>query len=87
MPPCFWITRPAPNFPGNMSGVGIDSTHAIFGGVDLADQNNDLQLFQLTGNSNAPVLFDQAEFPNYVSGDNGNDLAMVSMKYPRVFMP
>ena len=45
----------------------------------------DLQLFQLTGNANPPVLFDQAFFPAYNPIANGNDLGLVVMKYPRCY--
>lgn len=71
--------------PSHMVGVGVDSVHSILGGVILNDQNPDLQLFQLTGNANPPVLFDQAFFPAYNPGANGNDLGLVVMKYPHCY--
>ena len=71
--------------PSHMVGVGVDTVHSILGGVVLNDQNPDLQLFQLTGNANPPVLFDQAFFPAYNPSANGNNLGVVSMKYPRVY--
>jgi hypothetical protein len=69
--------------PSAMSGVGVDPVNNIFGGIDMADRNNDLQLFQLTGTSDAPVLFDQAFFPAYNA--NGNQNAVVVMKFPRAY--
>jgi hypothetical protein len=71
--------------PSHMVGVGIDPVHSIFGGVLLTDQNPDLQLYQLTGSANPPVLFHQAFFPVYNPGANANTLACVSMKYPRAY--
>jgi hypothetical protein len=71
--------------PSSMVGLGVDSVRGILGGVVLNDQNPDLQLFQLTGNSTPPVLFDQAFFPVYNPSANGNGLAVVDMKYPRVY--
>ncbi|HTA29640.1 MAG TPA: hypothetical protein VK731_04115, partial [Candidatus Cybelea sp.] len=71
--------------PSHMVGLGVDSSNNIMGGVVLNDQNPDLQLFQLTGNANPPVLFDQAFFPAYNPSANGNNLGVVSMKYPRVY--
>lgn len=71
--------------PSPMVGLGVDSVHSILGGVQLNDQNPDLQLFQLTGNANSPALFDQAFFPVYNPSANGNKLGVVDMKYPRVY--
>ncbi len=70
-------------FPSNMTGVGADSVHNIVAGIMLSDQNNDLQLFQLTGTADPPVLFDQEFFPSYNANGNGN--GVVVMKYPRVY--
>ncbi|PWU15142.1 MAG: hypothetical protein C5B50_15955 [Verrucomicrobia bacterium] len=69
--------------PSTMTGLGIDPAHNIMAGVIIADRNNDLQLFQLTGNANPPVLFNQAFFPSFNA--NGNDNAAVAMKFPRVY--
>ena len=68
-----------------VSAIGVDTTSSpqILAGVDLGDRNNDLKLFQLTGSSNAPVLFDQAFFPLFNA--NGNQNASVAIKYPRAY--
>jgi hypothetical protein len=72
-------------FPSADNGVAVDATHGILGSINLNDQNPDLQLYQLTGNSNAPVMFDQSFFSVYNPSANGNKLGVVSMKYPRVY--
>jgi hypothetical protein len=64
-------------------GVGIDSTNGIFAGVNLSDTPNDLQLFQLTGTSDAPVLFNQTFFGS--ANANGNANAAIAVKYPRIY--
>jgi hypothetical protein len=69
--------------PSRMVALGVDPVHNILAGVDLLDINNDLQLYQLTGTANPPVLFDQAFFPSYNA--NGNVNAAIVMKYPRVY--
>ena len=69
--------------PSNMTGVGADPANNIVAGIMLSDQNNDLQLFQLTGTTDPPVLFDQAFFPSFNVNGNGN--GVVVMKYPRVY--
>jgi hypothetical protein len=69
--------------PAPMSGVGVDPVNNVYAGINLADRNNDLQLFQLTGTSDPPVLFDQAFFPSY--NVNGNQNAAIAMKFPRAY--
>jgi hypothetical protein len=69
--------------PSNMTGVGADPVNNIVAGIMLSDQNNDLQLFQLSGTADPPVLFDQAFFPSFNVNGNGN--GVVVMKYPRVY--
>jgi hypothetical protein len=64
-------------------GVGIDSTNGIMAGIDLGDSPSDLKLYQLTGTSDAPVLFNQAFFPS--ANGNGNANVAIAMKYPRVY--
>ena len=71
--------------PSHMVGVGVDPVNNILGGVDLTDHNPDLQLFQLTGSANPPVLFDQAFFPAYNPSANGNNIGAVVLKYPRAY--
>ncbi len=69
--------------PSAMSGVAVDMTNNILTGVDLADVNNDVRLYQLTGSANPPVIFDEAFFPSYNA--NGNENAVIVMKYPRLY--
>jgi hypothetical protein len=64
-------------------GVGIDPVNNILAGVNIGDSPNDLQLSQLTGTSDAPVLFDQAFFSSGNSNPNGS--AAIVIKYPRVY--
>ena len=73
----------AGQIPSAMSGVGVDPVNNIYAGVNLADRNNDLQLFQLSGTTDPPVLFDQAFFPSYNVNGNGN--AAIVMKFPRAY--
>jgi hypothetical protein len=70
-------------FPSGMTGVGVDPVLNILASIDIPDRNNDLQLFQLTGSADPPVMFNQSFFPSY--NVNGNDNAAIVMKYPRVY--
>jgi hypothetical protein len=78
----FDYTAPG-QYPSAVSGVAVDMTNNILAGVDLGDIHNDLRLYQLTGNQNAPVLFDEAFYSAYNA--NGNENAAIVMKYPRVY--
>jgi hypothetical protein len=69
--------------PSSLVGVGLDAVNGIFAGVDIADTANDLKLFQLTGTSDAPVLFNQAFFAS--ANANGNANVAIAMSYPRVY--
>jgi len=69
--------------PSTQVGVGIDPVNNIMAGIDLADVPNDVKLYQLTGTSDAPVLFDQSFFAS--ANGNGNENAAIAMKYPRLF--
>jgi hypothetical protein len=69
--------------PSRLSGLGVDPANNILAGVNLLDVNNDLQLYELTGTANPPVLFEQAFFPSFNA--NGNDNAAIAMKFPRVY--
>ena len=69
--------------PASMAGIGVDSVHNILAGVVLGNKPNDLELSQLTGSSDSPVLFHQAFFPSFAP--NGNGSTAVSMKYPRIY--
>ncbi len=69
--------------PSAMSGIGIDPVNGIFAGINMANHNNDLELYQLTGTSDPPVIFAQSFFPSF--NVNGNNNGAVAMKYPRVY--
>ncbi len=69
--------------PTYMVGVGVDPARNILAGINLADVPNDLQLFQLTGTADAPVLFSQSFFAS--ANNNGNANVAIAMKYPRVY--
>lgn len=68
---------------GSLICAGVDPVNNIFASISDADSPHDLQLFQLTGTSDAPVLFQQSFFgsANY----NGNGNAVVTVKYPRMY--
>lgn len=67
----------------SLIGVGIDPVNNIFASIQLNDTPNDLQLFELTGTSDPPVLFNQAFFAT--ANANGNANAAITVKYPRVY--
>jgi hypothetical protein len=69
--------------PSQMVGVAVDSVRNILAGVVLSDTPHDLELFQLTGSSDSPILFEQAFFASATV--NGNANASIVMKYPRVY--
>jgi hypothetical protein len=69
--------------PNALIGLGMDPINNILAGIQPNDTPNDLQLFQLTGTSDSPVLFDQAFFTS--ANANGNDNAAVTVKYPRAY--
>ena len=69
--------------PSLLTGLGVDPINSILAGVNLAPQNNDLELYQLSGTTDPPVLFEQSFFPSYNA--NGNDNAAIAMKYPRAY--
>jgi hypothetical protein len=48
--------------PSSIAGIAVDSVRNILAGIHITDTPRDLQLFQLTGSSDAPVLFHQAFF-------------------------
>jgi len=63
--------------------AGVDPVHNIFASITEADTPHDLQLFQLTGTADAPVLFQQSFFAS--ANYNGNGNAVVCVKYPRLY--
>jgi hypothetical protein len=69
--------------PTYMVGVGLDPAHSILAGIVLSDTPHDLRLYQLTGTSDAPILFQQSFFA--AANANGNANAAIAMKYPRVY--
>ncbi len=68
---------------GGLIGVGVDPVNNILASIQPNDTPNDLQLFELTGSSEPPVLFDQAFFTS--ANANGNENAAITVKYPRVY--
>jgi hypothetical protein len=48
--------------PSAFDGIGVDVAAGVLAGVNFSDTPNDLQLYLLSGNTNPPVLFDQAFF-------------------------
>jgi hypothetical protein len=69
--------------PTYLTAIGVDPVNNILAGIDMGDVPHDLKFYQLTGTSDAPVLFHQAFFPTYQA--NGNYVGAVAMKYPRVY--
>ncbi|MGH7943058.1 MAG: beta strand repeat-containing protein [Limisphaerales bacterium] len=68
---------------GSLIGVGVDPVNNILASIQANDTPNDLQLFELTGTSDPPALFDQAFFAS--ANANGNDNAAITVKYPRIY--
>jgi hypothetical protein len=64
--------------PNNLGGIGVDITNNILGGVCYDDTPNDVQLYLLSGNTNAPYLFDQDFFPAVNANSQLN--AVVTLK-------
>ena len=58
--------------PSAFGGIGVDVGANILGGVNFSDTPNDLQLYQLSGNANGPVLFAQAFFGSVNLNSQGN---------------
>ena len=68
---------------GGLICAGVDPVNNIFASITESDTPHDLQLFQLTGTSDAPVLFQQSFFAS--ANPNGNGNAVVCVKYPRIY--
>ena len=64
--------------PNDMTGIGVDVTNNILGGVCLDDSPNDAQLYLLSANTNVPSLFNQNFFP--AVNPNGNYNAVTVLK-------
>lgn len=69
--------------PSSMTAVGVDAAHGILAGVVLGDTPNDVQLFELTGTADPPVLYQQSFFAS--ANANGNQNAAIAVKYPRIY--
>jgi hypothetical protein len=69
--------------PNDLTGLGVDATNNILIGTCFNDTPNDLQFYQLTGTTNAPVLFDQV----FYAADNINsqENAAAVIKFPYAF--
>ena len=48
--------------PNNLTGLSLDVSNNILAAINFGDVPNDMQLYLLSGNSNAPALFNQAFF-------------------------
>ena len=78
----FNYTQPG-QIPSSMVGVGVDTALNIVAGIILSDSPDNLQLFQLTGTADGPVLFQQSFFAS--NNGNGNNNAAISMKSGRIY--
>jgi hypothetical protein len=67
----------------DLISVGVDSANGILASIQPDDNPNDVQLFQLTGTSDSPVLFHQGFFAS--ANANANDNAAITVKYPRIY--
>jgi hypothetical protein len=67
----------------SLIGVGVDPVNNILASIQPNDTPNDLQLYELTGAADPPVLFDQAFFAS--ANANGNENAAITVKYPRIY--
>jgi hypothetical protein len=64
--------------PNDLTGIGVDVTNNILAGVCFNDSPNDFQLYQLSGNTNPPSLFNQAFFGS--DNDNSQENAVTVLK-------
>ena len=69
--------------PNNLTGLGVDAANNILIGTCFDDVPNDLQFYQLTGTTNAPVLFDQAFYAS--QNPNSQENAVAVIKFPWAF--
>src|SRR5207248_885318 len=68
----------------SMDGIGVDVANNILGGVVFSpDVPHDLQLLQLSGNTNPPALFNQAFFGSVNA--NGQFNAVTTLKARRAY--
>ena len=71
------------SFPSRCIGVGVDTGLNILGSMNDGNAPKDLELFQLTGGSDAPILFDQVFAAT--SNVNGNNNAVVRLRNHRAY--
>jgi hypothetical protein len=64
-------------------GIGLDVSNNILAGVNINDNPNDLELFQIPSLGFPPQAYYQAFFPVYNPNINGN--AATTVKYPYIF--
>jgi hypothetical protein len=69
--------------PNDFTGIGVDPTNNILGGVCYDDAPHDLQLYLLSGNTNSPELYDQDFFPSFNANSQYN--AVVTLKNSKGF--
>jgi hypothetical protein len=75
---------PAPGqTPDDLTGIAVDATNNILGGVCFDDVPDDLQLYLLSGNTNAPGLFEQAFFIS--TNPNAQENAQVALRAGHAF--
>lgn len=64
--------------PNDLTGLGVDVTNNVLGGVCYNDNPTDVQLYLLSDNTNAPYLFDQDFFP--ANNANAQENSVVTLK-------
>ncbi len=67
----------------SVCGIGLDVSNNILAGVNVGDDPNDLELFQIPSLGQPPQAYFQAFFPAYNPNINGN--AATSVKFPYIF--
>ncbi|HEV2694585.1 MAG TPA: hypothetical protein VG347_16950, partial [Verrucomicrobiae bacterium] len=69
--------------PNDLTGIGVDITNGILGGVCYNDSPHDVQLYLLSGNTNSPYLFEQDFLP--VANVNAQENSVVALYGGRGF--
>jgi hypothetical protein len=64
--------------PNDLTGLGVDVAANVLGGVCFNDTPDDLQLYELSGNTNPPALFNQAFFGS--NNANAQENAATTLK-------
>jgi hypothetical protein len=64
--------------PNDLTGIGVDAANNILAGVCFNNTPDDLELYQLSGNTNPPVLFNQSFFAS--NNDNAQENAVTVLK-------